>query len=755
MAFVRLFANVPLNNTYKNIIRFPNAEERISYFMNYEISYGEQPELNFTCKDRTWKSAHVVINANQFDTFLSDVITANYVIVNFDYGDDYYLVAPFKQGFYFVNDFQIKNQNTCILNLELDVASTYALGSGVILDGQLMTKRKHCNRFNDMTYGYGSYKTNLFDEKYSNNGDVLDAIFDASYPVKVYEYKQNTNPYREPFNIEGDSHITRDEVIEYIQKYEWEMLITTEPINNSLSYIRYPTNYRIGDITTGNIQDEQYSKSIKYSETRLFNEKTDISSSVYVYVYPKYDNSILMSTMDDIYNNIESLKLPLVLVPNGMNYVTFLKEPKIENIASIVTRLLIPHNFVYSLIGRYATKVDFRIPWLRGTTESHLEYRDVKNYITFTFLDEKEDKIMNNVVVNAQENDSTIKRTTKFIDNYAYAIQLQLTSVDYANDDCWSYEDEYETFYKYNLADLSVNNLKDINLEPRLFKPPYSKHILKSLLSTSEGFEINPLVSGAQIKVISKFVPSPGLLRFSYFPKSYLASSPYNMLSKINVGNISTMDYSLPIKTDKWSEYIAERKNYAISGLVTPVALNTGVPVLTSLINSIGFGSTIPGLIVGLSNSMQAISNYITTKDNLSNAPDSVKNVGNDALSDFGLNNSLNPYVVVYELNDLQKEQVYDYYYRFGYQVNEFNKWDDLFTRQRFNYIELSDDELYHKIKFNQDSEFTGVIREGIPSDIRNIITNIFTKGVTIWEYKYSDMSLEYENLEIGIGSDD
>lgn len=738
VAYFDFLTNVPLNNTYKNAVQFTSESERSAFFQHYRVfTTGETTSYNFNYKPNPNSLlTSIVFSFEGLPMNKKTWFNVNYLIVHQNIDNE---TEP-TEGYYFVTGVKCIRDNVVEYQLELDVMSTYPFNIDFRMKNKVMVERRHCNRF--ITSRPPIVKR-VFNDYYANGGDELDGQFKAQYPTVPVHFEQNKNPYDEDEQI--SENLTRSEVYEYIEKYEWEMLITTEPINRSLTQFTFPSSFNSSD---GKLNHYTYfpSPSITYYTTKMFNSKSSLDSGVYVYIYPKYGDDVNKLLLSDVYDNLETLKLPLmvenVTTTTGEKMLsTFIKEPQLEAITTAVSRMIIPHNFVYGLIGRYAKKGNIVVP----TTTTGSNQRTIENYIYFEFFPLVKDSNKINVLPSSQENDNNVYNTTLFENNHRYQVQLLLTDIDYKNIKCWQFLNTDFRFYP-DIEQPNVNDFKSMYLEPKLFKPPYTKYIMKSLLSTNEGFEINPLaLRDNRTNIIAKFVPTPSLIRFSYFVEKGGLNSPYNNLQYINVGSISTMDYSLPIKTDKYWEMITNKRNYAISGLATPVISSLGVAGgmvgATMAFNPAGLMSSVAGASIGAMSAVTSAVNYITNVDDLINAPDSVKNTGNEPLSDFGLNIPLTPYIVVYEMTEQQKQQVFDYYYRYGYLVNTYFNFDECFGRQRFNYIKTKDDEIFEKIEG---------VRQPLSNEVRMKMQEVLNNGITFWNVNYAiDMSLEYENAEI------
>ena len=127
--------------------------------------------------------------------------------------------------------------------------------------------------------------------------------------------------------------------------------------------------------------------------------------------------------------------------------------------------------------------------------------------------------------------------------------------------------------------------------------------------------------------------------------------------------------------------------------------------------------------------------------EDLKNTPDSINISGSNFVTDdcigkLGTTNCL-PYVVVYEVSSVTKQNADEYFYRYGYQVardcyfnlsldydNSTNHKIDtnLFGRTIFNYIQIQED-------------ITNKINADIPYIVKKKLSNIFNQGITLWSF--------------------
>lgn len=162
MSYIRVLnKRIPLDNSYENVITFKDIYNdeglsviqthitKDSYFKSYDSHYGDiqyYQKVNFRYGDTlktSCKLTDVSISSNVF-------IGLNYAhVINNDnprYPSNLY---------YFITDILYLSGSVIQLELELDVFTTYFDYTTIKDDGVLMTKRCHCNRFNNIYGGFG------------------------------------------------------------------------------------------------------------------------------------------------------------------------------------------------------------------------------------------------------------------------------------------------------------------------------------------------------------------------------------------------------------------------------------------------------------------------------------------------------------------------------------------------------------------------------------------------------------------------
>lgn len=138
---IKFFDNVPLLNNYENVLSFNSHNDFLTLFLNdYESAFiTEDTDYNVSMNN--------FINIQITCSFTISVLNfhANYCYIEMDSNYQNFDEST-KYRFYFINNFQILNQNKLSLILELDVFSTY---NGFLnISDNVLFERKMFTRFN-------------------------------------------------------------------------------------------------------------------------------------------------------------------------------------------------------------------------------------------------------------------------------------------------------------------------------------------------------------------------------------------------------------------------------------------------------------------------------------------------------------------------------------------------------------------------------------------------------------------------------
>ena len=204
-----------------------------------------------------------------------------------------------------------------------------------------------------------------------------------------------------------------------------------------------------------------------------------------------------------------------------------------------------------------------------------------------------------------------------------------------------------------------------------------------------------------------------------------------NNLYNKRFGSYIKAQYTPTFFSNKFNEYKATNKNFALTGIATPIF--TG-----AIGGAIGgakagpIGALVGGAVGAVGAGLKTYINY----DNMQNSPDSIKYKGQSiSIDDF-----VNEHFFYIEHNEIREEelrQVNMYFYEFGYAINEIYNVSDLFTRSSFNYIQTEDCE----------KDIHALINKNVLDTIIKALNN----GVrfwTPWHYGHSKFEYTTNNLE-------
>lgn len=281
-----------------------------------------------------------------------------------------------------------------------------------------------------------------------------------------------------------------------------------------------------------------------------------------------------------------------------------------------------------------------------------------------------------------------------------------------------------------NLADLSIENVKNIAYEPKLNTNDYSYYEVE--------------LGSQKLKLNKEDLPVDTLqLEFncSYSVKNGRAIIPLNYKGQDrNLNDMLAYDSTtneMALRTDAWLSYLANNKASMISGFITG-AIQTGAGLAIGLATG-GIGLAVAGTQV--LNYAGGIANSIAQINDLKNKPDEVKKTALDLVLDY---TTKDLYITLnnYDIRPQFKSKVFNYFYHYGYKCNDFKK-PNTRSRYYFNYIKT--------IGAN--------IKTEIDADFRAEIENAYNNGITIWHYRNATTfkgvnNYDYENVELNLMED-
>lgn len=256
--------------------------------------------------------------------------------------------------------------------------------------------------------------------------------------------------------------------------------------------------------------------------------------------------------------------------------------------------------------------------------------------------------------------------------------------------------------------------LDDDQIEPLVLKPQYFGN-LNTRVRFNQAIGVNPIVK--------------------YYVDDY----------KGDTGNDTTLINNtvndLTVASSKLSDYLAQNKASATSGLAVNTALDVGIATLRT---GVGIASgnpfAISNAISDVSGTAGRLLNENFKRQDLSQGSLNFKAKGNNIyayVQQYGKNTGLK--VRSYSISDSFKNFVYNYFYHYGYLTNDF-KVPDVKSRYYFNYIQIPDINIDSKI----DNEYIQKLK------------SIYAHGITFWHYRDESTWLgvddyTYENVEMNL----
>ena len=256
--------------------------------------------------------------------------------------------------------------------------------------------------------------------------------------------------------------------------------------------------------------------------------------------------------------------------------------------------------------------------------------------------------------------------------------------------------------------------LDDDQIEPLVLKPQYFGS-LYTRLRFNQAIGVNPIVK--------------------YYVDDY----------KGDTGNDTTLINNtvndLTVASSKLSDYLAQNKASATTGLAVNTALDVGITALRTGIGvSTGNPFAVSNGISDVSGLASRLLNENFKRQDLAQGSLNFKAKGNNIyayVQQYGNNTGLK--VRRYSISDSFKNFVYNYFYHYGYASNDF-KVPDIKSRYYFNYIQIPDINIKTKI----DNEYIQKLK------------SIYNNGITFWHYRDESTWLgvddyTYENVEMNL----
>ena len=340
-----------------------------------------------------------------------------------------------------------------------------------------------------------------------------------------------------------------------------------------------------------------------------------------------------------------------------------------------------------------------------------------------------------------------------------------------------NYEDVTYGYQAINLGDFA-NTTKPTPLLPRyndpklLFKP-FKKYMLNAQYS-NEGLEIYPELLYSEVltnsttkyfsfqTITTAYIGDNNMFTYLRPYLDNLANPPFYVFDHYKyqkVGLATNVNYIMPVGTNALDVFNATQSqsfytSKVASGISSGLAIAGGIASIGLGVASIGASGVTGGssgvmgatmiasgataIAGGTASMVNTIKSSGAKIEDLKNTPDSINISGSNFVSDTAIvgNTDPLPFIIVYDVNEVVKEQANDFFYNYGYQVARecyFNteldyvdghrKIDnDIIGRTLFNYVQTNDD-------------LVNNINNDIPLIVKKKLSSIFNDGITLWSF--------------------
>ena len=266
---------------------------------------------------------------------------------------------------------------------------------------------------------------------------------------------------------------------------------------------------------------------------------------------------------------------------------------------------------------------------------------------------------------------------------------------------------------------ISTTRAKHYSMESRLHFTPYSHMMVHDNVNTplvfsNDGFDS----SYTYLKLYQSY---------SYPVRSQLTVEPYMNDLYGNLHKLTNnQSQEMALLDSNYINYIRNNKNSIATGL--------SIGALTGLASG-GFGSVASMGMAGL-NVFGQIAMQTAKESDLEQIPSNYRNLGSDFYMLLASNKTA-PVILKLEIQNQYKNSVADYFYHYGYRVNEY-KIPNTTGRYYFNFVKTVGCNIY----------------SGIDTRDKQKLASIFDNGVTIWHFKTTNFKINdytYDNPETSL----
>ena len=682
--------NVEWSNKYDNVILFNNDSEILSYL---GIADADFKPYNFPLFSST-KPRDVVIDLSSTNKNVYDIVNSNYFVAKLETSD-----GKTKYYYYFVNSATQSTQTTFVLTLTLDVFTTYKLNVDFQVKN-VLTERKHCNRFKRKSVGIGGKAIYAFANDPNSEVMIEDDIEQAEYPKyieSVINPLETSNPN--------------------VPKL-WLYLYVSLPTG-----ITAPGNKSDGQVITGGINTP--------GETHI--------NTNYRY---EMENKTIVNNFAILFAPLETIKVQHIPYKadgageqdnwqswyeyewNASNLIKYFGHGNTSNQGRYTGAFKVYGASIGHLPPMYFSVYDGVLDY--GTLQYSSLYN---NRVVFSYVE----ALNGNYTSDNYFAPFLIRSDFTLDGNFVKDIDFEITGVS----------------GKFELAPKKDRASRNVNYEPKLYKSAFRSLRLKT--NISEVYKDYPLLNcmgisqsltiDADTKFKFFYCEIPAIDGITCF--STLLSTPGNEYTKFNIdnfiGNIYKNNFSFAITDDQYATYLQNNKNAYLTGLALPTATRL-INGATSLMGEKNPTNIAKNMLDTAVDTVGGIANFTLKMDNLQNTPDSLKYIQSNSIEAL-LNEDIGfgAYIEYWQAYTIYRTLAYNYFYTMGYKVNKFTSSTEWNNRYYFNYVKTAE---------SSESKIISTIPLSL--EIKSLISNALQNGITFWNYTSDFVYLDYtmENWE-------
>ena len=291
-------------------------------------------------------------------------------------------------------------------------------------------------------------------------------------------------------------------------------------------------------------------------------------------------------------------------------------------------------------------------------------------------------------------------------------------------------------------------------LDPKINFSPFKKYVLSAVYS--QGNEFFPelqysdgVFANTNLTFKSIYTFYIGDMNiFTYIDEVTDVNSNkfYTYYKLNNIGLTANANYLIPsgenaLDVFNATQYQSFYQSKVASGITSALSIAGGIGMIGvgSVASGVGAGMVVAGASMvagGVASIANNVKSYNAKMEDLKNTPDTINTTGGSYTSDTARGDDL-PFVIVYDVTKAVKEQANDFFYSYGYEVSRecyFNtelKYNndvsgnvdiEMFGRTIFNYVQVNED-------------ITNKINADIPLIVKQKLSQIFNKGITLWTF--------------------